>query len=62
MSKKLTRHTIVLIEGQPCQLLRSPQKAIGGKWIVFFRTEVGGRPEYTYATDQELAEMQASAK
>lgn len=54
---KLRRHSLVTIEGQPCQLTEEPIRTIVGTWLLFYRTEVGGRVESCHATDEELAEM-----
>lgn len=62
MAKKLGRHDIVVIDGQPCQLTKAPQKTIVGTWLVWFRTEVGGAHNYVYATTEELDAMATGVK
>lgn len=47
--------SIVIIDGQPCQLTDKPKRAIDGSWSVFYRTEVGGKVTHGYATEEELA-------
>jgi hypothetical protein len=56
-AKKLKRHSLVVIDGQVCQLTNPPRKAIDGTWLVFYRIAVGSRIEQAYITDQELAEL-----
>lgn len=57
---KLSKGTLILIDGQVCQLTGKPQRAIDGTYLIFYRTEVGGKVTKTYATEQELTEMSAS--
>lgn len=58
--KKLKRHTIVNIDGQPCQLTDKPQKCINGTWLVFYRVAVGSRVTMSYLTEQELSDLAAT--
>ena len=55
--KKLNRHSLVVIDGQVCQLTDRPRKAIDGTWLVFYRIAVGSRVVRAYVTDQELVEL-----
>jgi hypothetical protein len=57
---KLSKGTLILIDGQVCQLTGKPQRAIDGTYLIFYRTEVGGKVTKTYATEQELTEFVAS--
>ena len=57
MTTTLKKHSLVVIDGQVCQLLNPPRKAINGTWYVVFRTVVGGKPQSTYATTDELNNM-----
>jgi hypothetical protein len=56
-TSKLKRHTLVIIDGQPCQLTDKPRKAIDGTWLVFYRCEVGGRVTKSYLTGDELSQL-----
>lgn len=57
MSTTLKKHSLVVIDGQVCQLLNTPRKAINGTWYVVFRSVVGGKAQSTYATTDELNNM-----
>ena len=54
MTTTLKKHALVVIDGQVCQLLSPPRKTVAGTWYLVFRTVVGGKPQSTYATTEEL--------
>jgi len=58
---RLTKGTIVTIDGCIVQLTDKPKKAINGTYLVFYRETVGGKARYGYATPEEIAEWEASA-
>lgn len=57
MTTKLKRHSLVMIDGQVCQLTDAPKKTIVGTWLIFYRAEVGGRVANAYVTSEELDEI-----
>lgn len=56
---KLTKGSIVTVDGCVVQLTSKPQKAIDGTWLVFYRAFVGDKVHSGYATQQEINEWQA---
>lgn len=60
--KNLKRGTVVVINGEPRELLGKPQKAIDGTYRVSYQCVLTGKSGACYLTEAQIIEMSGAAR